>query len=140
MQCKKQLQQTLPDHPGKTPEHRILKMNSFNSGIMIDLLPSIKIRTTTNQKSTRNATVLNCHILLGVDVATKFSSFVIINSRNSVDIQNGLSALCVKIGKKATTFFQIASQVLSALLTVQGGLNIQMEFLQEMSSLDSFQL
>ena len=80
LQCKKQLQQTLPDHPGKTPEHRILKMNSFNSGIMIDLLPSIKIRTTTNQKSTRNATVLNCHILLGVDVATKFSSFVIINS------------------------------------------------------------
>ena len=105
LQCKKQLQQTLPDHPGKAPEHRILKMNSFSSGIMIDLLPSIKIRTTTNQKSTRNATVLNCHILLGVDVATKFSSFVIINSRNSVDIQNGLSALCVKIGKKATTFF-----------------------------------
>ena len=105
LQCKKQLQQTLPDHPGKTPEHRILRMNSFNSAIMVDLLPSIKIRTTINKKSTRNATVLNCHILLGVDVATKFSSFVIINSRNSVDIQNGLSALCVKIGKKATTFF-----------------------------------
>ena len=105
VQCKKQLQRTLPDYPGKTPKIRTLRLNSFENAVMIDLLPSIRVKTTVNQKSTRNSTTTTCHVLIGVDVATKYSNFVIISSRNSLDIQNGLSALCCKMGKKATTFF-----------------------------------
>ena len=65
---------------------------------MIDMLPSIKLSTI------RNSTTLEVSILVGVCVATKFVSLILVNTKDSVSLGKALTVLAHKRGMPAVIF------------------------------------
>ena len=68
--CRKQLEITCTEHPGKIQVPMVLPPSLHHSYIMVDILPDIKISAVTNQKQTRHTSKLNIGILIAVDMTT----------------------------------------------------------------------
>ena len=91
--CRKQLQRTCKDIPGKVNKAMLQPPSRHHDFLMIDLLPQIKIACLPNQKMTRNTTKLTINILVSVCMTTKYANFVLIQNKAETDLAEAITTL-----------------------------------------------
>ena len=97
--CKSELNIAISLQPGKCSQVATLAPSSHHTAAQLDLLPSVKLSNWPGQKVTRNATKFVVHILISVDMTTKYADFSLINTRSTQDLVEGITALASKIGR-----------------------------------------
>ena len=81
--CRKAEEKTLAAPPGKINKHMLLPPSAHHSGVMIDMLPSLKVSILPNQKATRNSNHLEVSVLISVCIITKFVTFTLVNTKDA---------------------------------------------------------
>ena len=94
------LERVCSEYPGKVHEPMLLPPSAHHYYTMVDILPDIKILAIANQKQTRNSTKLTIGVLIGVDMSTKYSQFVLISYKSEPDLAQALTSLCAKARTK----------------------------------------
>ena len=111
--CRKAEEKTLSAPPGKINRHMLLPPSSHHSGVMIDMLPNLKVSIVPNQKTTRNSNHLEVSILISVCVVTKFVTFTMVNNKDANSLGEALTVMAHKTGVPKVIFTDRESGVVS---------------------------
>ena len=95
--CRKELILAKFQPPGKVKDEMISPPSNHHSGILIDLLPSVKISAFLGEKlGLRNSKQVTIHIILAVCLTTRYISFALVTDRSQQALIKGLNNIFIK--------------------------------------------
>ena len=94
-------------------KHMLFPPSAHHSGVMIDMLPGLKVSVLPNQKATRNSSHIEVSVLISVCLITKFCTFTLVNNKDAGFLAEALTVMAHKSGVPQVIFTDLKSGVVS---------------------------